>query len=65
MKLSMHHLVCLAVLFFVVANPMTYDLVNRVVPVTDGMGCPSQMGVAVHAVVFALAVSLCCRMKMM
>ena len=65
MKVTMNHLVCLAVVFFVVANPMTYDLVNRVVPVTDGMGCPSQMGVAVHAVVFALAVSMMCRMKMM
>lgn len=65
MKLSTNALICLAVVFFIVGNPMTYDLVNRVVPVTDGMGCPSQMGVAVHAVVFALVVSLCCRMKMM
>ena len=65
MKFSMNHLVCLAVVFFVVANPMTYDLVNRVVPVTDGMGCPSQMGVAVHAVVFALAVSMLGRWKLM
>ena len=69
MKLLTHHLVCLAILFFVVANPETYRLVNSVlggvVSVSDASGCPTQVGVAVHAVLFALVVSLLCRAKMM
>lgn len=69
MKLLTHHLVCLAVLFFVVANPETYRLVNSVlggvVSVSDASGCATQVGVAVHAVVFALAVHLLCKAKMM
>lgn len=47
----------LVLLFFVVANPMMYDLVDRVVPVKD-LGVPSQMGVLLHAVVFVFLLSL-------
>ena len=69
MKLLTHHLVCLAVLFFVVANPETYRLVNNVlggvVSVSDASGCATQVGVAVHAVVFALAVHFLCKAKLM
>jgi len=69
MKLLTHHLVCLAILFFVVANPETYRLVNSVlggvVSVSDASGCATQVGVAVHAVVFALAVHFLCKAKLM
>lgn len=47
----------MGVLFFIVANPELYKLVERVlgglVPVVR-QGCQTQAGVAVHAVVFAL-----------
>lgn len=43
----------LAVLFAVVAHPGTFNLVNNVVSVTEG-GVPTNLGVAVHAVVFLL-----------
>ena len=58
----------LAVLFFVLSSPMTYRLVDRLVgglvsavlPQFGALlkvanaGCPTQYGIAVHAVVFGL-----------
>lgn len=47
-----------ALLFFIVANPMTYNLTNAVlgsvIPITDSNGAPTQVGVIVHAVVYGL-----------
>jgi hypothetical protein len=50
------------VLFFVVANPMTYKLVNKLVSmilgnmlkIANADGCATTIGLLVHAVVFAL-----------
>ena len=53
----------LGVLFFVVANPMTYDLVDSVVPVKDVNG-PTQYGVLLHTVVFLIFAVLIANMKM-
>lgn len=53
----------LGVLFFVVSNPMTFDLVDSVVSVKDSNG-PTQMGVLIHAVVFMILAILVARMKM-
>ena len=46
------------VLFFLVANPMTYDLTSKL-PLVGGLvqdktGRPSQVGVLIHALVFVL-----------
>ena len=47
-------LVLLAVLFFVVANPLAFEKVGEIIPgVEDGNG-PTQMGVALHTVVFLI-----------
>lgn len=43
----------LGVLFFVVANPFTFDIVDQVIQVKDSNG-PTQMGVAIHAIVFMI-----------
>ena len=45
----------LGVLFFAIANPMTYDIVDSLglVSVKDANG-PSQLGVAIHSVVFMI-----------
>ena len=44
-------------LFFVVANPMTYQLVQRVlgkfVTVASAEGLPTTAGLAIHSVVYA------------
>lgn len=46
------------VLFFLVANPMTYDLTSKLPLVgpmiKDNSGRPSQVGVLIHALVFML-----------
>jgi len=46
------------VLFFLVANPMTYNLTSMLPLVgdyiTDAQGKPTQFGVLVHALVFCL-----------
>jgi hypothetical protein len=46
------------ILFFVIVNPMTYKLVNkllrRFVTIADRAGCPTFSGMLVHGVVFAL-----------
>jgi hypothetical protein len=46
------------VLFFLVANPMTYSLTSKLPVignlVTDAAGRPTQAGVLLHALVFVL-----------
>jgi len=46
------------VAFFLVANPMTYDLTSKLPVVgpmiTDAQGKPTQVGVLIHALVFVL-----------
>ena len=46
------------ILFFLVANPMTYDLTSKLPLVgsmiTDAQGKPTQVGVLIHALVFCL-----------
>jgi hypothetical protein len=49
------------VLFFLVANPMTYNLTSMLPLVgdyiTDAQGKPTQIGVLIHALVFCLLMS--------
>ena len=40
------------VLFFILSLPQVYELVDKVLPVLGQNGCPSVMGVAIHALVF-------------
>ena len=53
----MSHAACF-ILFFLVANPMTYDLTSKLPLVgsmiTDAQGKPTQVGVLIHALVFCL-----------
>lgn len=48
------------VLFLIVVNPMTYKLTNKLFskllgPIANGSsGCPSMVGILLHAVVFTL-----------
>lgn len=51
--LSNQMLVLLGLLFFAVANPMTFDFVDRFVNV-KGDECPTQLGMLLHTVVFLL-----------
>ena len=53
----MSHVACF-ILFFLVANPMTYNLTSMLPVVgpmiTDAQGKPTQFGVLIHALVFCL-----------
>ena len=53
----MSHAACF-ILFFLVANPMTYDLTSKLPLVgpmiTDAQGKPTQFGVLINALVFCL-----------
>jgi hypothetical protein len=54
------------ILFFLVANPMTYSVTGSL-PVlgpliTDNSGMPTQVGVMVHALVFVLLMLLVARL---
>jgi len=54
------HLVLIALLFFIVSNPMTYRLTDAVLGgvvghTTHGSGCPTTLGLVLHTVVFAAA----------
>ena len=55
-----------AVLFFLVANPMTYDLTSKLPLVgpliEDGAGRPTHVGVLIHALVFVLLLQWASRM---
>ena len=53
-------------LYFVVANPLTYgimqSLLGSIVSITDANGAPTQIGTAIHAIVFGLLVYLIMRL---
>lgn len=46
------------ILFLIIVNPMTYKLVNSLlgsfVKICDSSGCPTNVGIIVHAIVFTL-----------
>ena len=44
-----------ALIFFLVANPATFRVVNSVIPGVAVNGCPTAMGLLLHTVVFFLA----------
>lgn len=49
-----------ALLFFIVGNPMTYRFIESLVgplvgTIASPMGCPTNTGLVLHAVVFGLA----------
>lgn len=59
---------CAGILFFIVANPAVYRIVDRLLGDTLGRiasatGCPSQLGVVVHALVYALLIRALMDMK--
>jgi hypothetical protein len=50
--------ILLFIMFFLIANPMTYNLTSQLPVVgdmiTDASGKPTQAGVLIHALVFVL-----------
>jgi len=46
------------IIFLIVANPLTYKLVNYllgfILKISDSSGCPTTVGFLIHAVVFTL-----------
>ena len=44
-----------ALLFFLVANPVTFRAVNSVVPGVAVGGCPTAIGMILHTIVFFVA----------
>lgn len=54
-------IVAVSVLFFIVASPCTYCLVNSLTGlVLDKKGCPTYLGVLIHSVVFGLLLYAMC-----
>ena len=54
-------IVAASVLFFIVASPCTYCLVNSLTGlVLDKKGCPTYLGVLIHSVVFGLLLYAMC-----
>ena len=54
-------IVAASVLFFVIASPCTYGVVNSLTGlVLDKKGCPSYLGVLIHTVVFGLLLYAMC-----
>lgn len=57
------------VLFLIIVNPMTYKLTNKLFSKIFGSlanassGCPSMLGIGIHAVVFTLLLRLLMDMK--
>jgi uncharacterized membrane protein (DUF485 family) len=52
-------IITIALLFFIVANPMVFRFVDSVVgwlagPIASPSGCPTTLGLVVHSLVFAL-----------
>ena len=41
-----------ALLFFLVANPVTFQFVNRLIPGVANNGCPTAFGFVLHTLVF-------------
>jgi hypothetical protein len=44
-----------ALIFFLVANPATFRVVNSLIPGVAVNGCPTAMGLLLHTVVFFFA----------
>ncbi len=44
-----------ALIFFLVANPATFRVVNSIIPGVAVNGCPTAAGLLLHTVVFFLA----------
>ena len=44
-----------ALIFFLVANPVTFRFVNSIIPGVAVGGCPTSFGFMLHTVVFFLA----------
>jgi len=44
-----------ALIFFLIANPITYKVVNSVLPGVASNGCPTPFGLVLHTIVFFLA----------
>jgi len=44
-----------ALIFFLVANPATFRVVNSLIPGVAVNGCPTAMGLILHTVVFFFA----------
>jgi hypothetical protein len=42
-------------IFFLVANPMTFRVVNSIIPGVARDGCPTALGLFLHSVVFFFA----------
>jgi hypothetical protein len=52
-------IVTIALLFFIVANPMVFRFVDSLLgwlvgPIASPSGCPTTLGLVVHSLVFAL-----------
>jgi len=52
-------IVTIALLFFIVANPMVFRFVDSLLgwlvgPIASASGCPTTLGLVVHSLVFAL-----------
>jgi hypothetical protein len=44
-----------ALIFFLIANPITYKVVNSIIPGVASNGCPTPFGLVLHTIVFFLA----------
>ena len=60
---KLNNCLSMVVLFYIVGNPVVYKFVDRLLSplkldVSDAHGCPTQLGVVVHALVFALLLSV-------
>jgi len=44
-----------ALIFFLIANPITYKVVNSILPGVASNGCPTPFGLVLHTIVFFLA----------
>ncbi len=44
-----------ALIFFLIANPATFRVVNSIIPGVAVNGCPTAMGLLLHTLVFFLA----------
>jgi len=56
------HLIVPIVIFFIIANPMMFKITSKLpvigMYIADASGRPTQIGVAVHAVVYAVIAHL-------
>lgn len=65
MNPEIKHSLMAAGLYFLVANPVTYSIMESIlgsfVSITDAAGRPTQIGTAIHAAVFGLLTYLLMR----